>query len=245
MASGDRAEDEKVVHDAVLAPSGLRWLWAVAPLRLVVYYSGFLALLLVLRDVPWVKGALDHTRAFAPVADLGRLGSDGSTVSMTRMLQPDYLGVIAIVMVLAMLLAVPVAWVYGWTSPRSSYSKSLAKSLVAFPVAIGTVVYLVKGSLALAFGLAGIVAAVRFRNQLSETRDALFLFVSIGLGLAAGVQLLLLAFVTSAIFNAGMLYLWATDFGARAPQLQGVMLAERAAKRKGTKAKPKDKKASV
>jgi len=48
------------------------------------------------------------------------------------------------------------------------------------------VVLIVRDSVALAFSLAGIVAAVRFRNTLRDTKDAVYIFLAIAVGLAAG-----------------------------------------------------------
>ena len=86
------------------------------------------------------------------------------------------------------------------------------------------VVFLVKGSLALAFSLAGIVAAVRFRTSLSEPIDATFLFVAIGVGLAAGVQLLPVATVGSWCFVASVLAVWRSGLGIEPPALVGWQL---------------------
>ena len=59
----------------------------------------------------------------------------------------------------------------------------------------------VQSSLALAFSLAGIVAGVRFRSTLDDTRDAVYIFLAIGTASAAGAQALGIAFATSLIFN--------------------------------------------
>ena len=52
-----------------------------------------------------------------------------------------------------------------------------AHTLLVMPVAITLVVFLVKGSLALAFSLAGIVAAVSFQTTLNDTMDIAYLFM--------------------------------------------------------------------
>ena len=118
-------------------------------------------------------------------------------------------------------LTVPVAWVYRWTRNPAGYSASIANALLVLPLAITLVVFLVKGSLALAFSLAGIVAAVRFRTALSESEDAVYVFVVIGIGLAAGVQLANVAFIASVFFNASALLVWHLNFGARPAVLNG------------------------
>jgi hypothetical protein len=94
------------------------------------------------------------------------------------------------------------------------------------PIAITLVVFLVKGSLALAFSLAGIVAAVRFRTSLDEPMDAVYMFIVIGTGLAAGVQLLAVAAIASMMFNAVALMVWRTNFGSQPAVLNGWRLAE-------------------
>ena len=116
----------------------------------------------------------------------------------------------------ALLVTVPVVWVYRWTRPHRRYNQNFAHTLLVVPIAITLVVFLVKGSLALAFSLAGIVAAVRFRTSLEEPLDAVYLFLVIGTGLAAGVQLLFVALIASMLFNAVALAVWRLDVGGRA-----------------------------
>lgn len=107
----------------------------------------------------------------------------------------------------AILLVLPVAWVYMFTR-RLRYNPSLAQSIVLLPPVVAGVVILVKNSLALAFSLAGIVAAVRFRNTLKDPKDAVFIFLVLGIGLAAGVQALDVALIASFTFNLLVLVLW-------------------------------------
>ena len=92
-------------------------------------------------------------------------------------------------MIAAFALAVPVAWTYMWTRRMKGYRQSVVHSLILLPVVVAGVVVLVKSSIALAFSLAGIVAAVRFRNTLDDSKDAVFIFFATVLGLAAGVQI--------------------------------------------------------
>jgi hypothetical protein len=80
-------------------------------------------------------------------------------------------------------------------------------------LAVAGVVVIVRNSLALAFSLAGIVGAVRFRNSLPDTRDTLYIFVSIGVGLTAGVEALAAAFVLSLLFNYTVPAFHHADFG--------------------------------
>jgi hypothetical protein len=72
----------------------------------------------------------------------------------------------------------------------------------------------VQDSLALAFSLAGIVAAVRFRNNLKESGDAVYIFGSIGIGFATGIHALSVATALSVIFVVLELVLWKINLGA-------------------------------
>jgi hypothetical protein len=123
-------------------------------------------------------------------------------------------------MIGAVLLALPVAWVYTLTRKKRGYDQSVVQTLILLPALVAGVVVLVKYSLALAFSLAGIVAAVRFRNTLDDSKDAVYIFLATAIGLSAGVQLPMAA-VISLMFNIIMVGLWYTDFGKAGAALEG------------------------
>ncbi len=80
----------------------------------------------------------------------------------------------------------PVSWVYILTRQKKGFRQSVVQTLIILPIVVAGVVLLVKNSIALAFSLGGIVAAVSFRNTLRDTKDAVYIFLAIGVGLAAG-----------------------------------------------------------
>jgi hypothetical protein len=132
----------------------------------------------------------------------------------------------------AVLLALPVCWIYTLTRQVRGYQQSVVQTLMILPPLVAGVVVLVKYSVALAFGLAGIVAAVRFRNTLDDSKDAVYVFLATAIGLSAAVQLPVAA-VISVGFNLLILALWLTDFGkprafagARAEKLMEATRAE-------------------
>ena len=133
---------------------------------------------------------------------------------------------VALAMISAILLSLPVAWVYIVTRAKRGYQQSVVQSLILLPLVVAGVVLLVKHSLALAFSLAGIVAAVRFRNTLDDSKDAVYIFLATGIGLAAAVNVPIAA-VISAIFNSAILVLWYTDFGHTPPELEGRIAEQR------------------
>ena len=127
----------------------------------------------------------------------------------------------AVAMLEALALVCPAAWIYMRTKPKARYDASLVQTVIVLPVVIAGVVLIVRDSVPLAFSLAGIVAAVRFRNTLRDTKDAVYIFLAIAVGLAAGVQSFSVAFVVSLFFVLLALVLWRFDIGA-APALERV-----------------------
>src|SRR5688572_2146051 len=81
-------------------------------------------------------------------------------------------------MTVAALVALPVGWLYILTRQKKGFRQSLVQSMIILPMVVAGVVVLVKNSLALAFALAGIVAAVRFRNTLEDSKDAVYIFLA-------------------------------------------------------------------
>ena len=136
----------------------------------------------------------------------------------------------AIAMLSALALVCPAAWMYMRTKPSARYDSSLVQTVIVLPVVITGVVLIVRDSVALAFSLAGIVAAVRFRNTLRDTKDAVYIFLAIAVGIAAGVQSFSIAFVVSFVFVLLVLVLWRYDIGVApgAGRVRGRLVAETA-----------------
>lgn len=129
-----------------------------------------------------------------------------------RSLPPLVTGAAAVIG--AFLLALPVAFVYVRTRNSLRYDQSLVQTVIMLPVVITSILIVVQNSLALAFSLAGIVAAVRFRNNLKDSRDAVYIFAAVGVGFAAGVGQLAIATFLSLFFSLLELVLWKLDLTA-------------------------------
>jgi hypothetical protein len=117
---------------------------------------------------------------------------------------------IGLVLLGALVMVLPIAWVYTFVR-RLRYDRSLVHSLIMLPPVVAGTVMVVKNSLALAFSLAGIMAAVRFRTTVKDPKDAVHVFLVMAIGLAAGVQALDIALLLSATFAMVVLLLWKYD----------------------------------
>lgn len=114
----------------------------------------------------------------------------------------------------AVLVMLPISWVYFITTRNKKIDRSFAQTMIVLPVIVAGIATVVQNSLALAFSLAGIVAAVRFRFTLDEPAHALYVFVAIAVGLAAGISALGIAYVTAVAFVIVNLLLWRLEYGA-------------------------------
>jgi len=115
----------------------------------------------------------------------------------------------------AIIVSLPVSWVYMAVRGGEEYDQSLVNTIIVLPMIVTGIVIIVQNSLALAFSLAGIAGAVRFRNSLKSSGDALFILLAVGIGLAAGIGAIELAAVISIAFNYCFAALWITEYGER------------------------------
>ena len=115
----------------------------------------------------------------------------------------------------ALVTVLPISWVYMGIRTGEEYDQSLISTIMILPLVVTGIVIIVQNSLALAFALAGIAGAVRFKNSLKSSGDALFILIAVGTGLAAGIGAVELALVMSVGFNYAFLLLWATEYGER------------------------------
>jgi hypothetical protein len=111
------------------------------------------------------------------------------------------------------LLMIPIAWSYMATKQDVGYNSNFARALIVLPICATTTVLLIQDSLALAFGLAALVAAVRFRVALDEAIDGIYIFAAICVGLAAGIGYLGIAAGMTVFFCFTNVLLWQFDFG--------------------------------
>ena len=111
------------------------------------------------------------------------------------------------------LVMLPITWTYIATRREIGYRKNFVRALIVLPICAATIVLLIQNNLALAFGLAAMVAAVRFRVTLEEAIDGIYIFSSICVGLAAGIGFLGIAVVMAVFFCYSNAVLWHLEFG--------------------------------
>ena len=123
---------------------------------------------------------------------------------------------LAVALVSALLCSLPVSWVYMGIRNDEEYDQSLINTIIVLPMVVTGIVIIVQNSLALAFSLAGIAGAVRFRNSLKSSGDALFILLAVATGLSAGIGAVELAGLLTVAFTYTFMILWMSEYGERA-----------------------------
>ncbi len=114
---------------------------------------------------------------------------------------------------LSLVFTLPLAWVYTLTKDDESFDPSLVQTLVVLSMTVTGVMIVVGTELARAFSLAGVVAAVRFRNTLDDPKDTVYVFIAIAIGMANGARAYPIAVWISIVMTATMYVLWKHRFG--------------------------------
>lgn len=144
-------------------------------------------------------------------------GAEITTTRVTSAPTPGQVGLLAlflgISLMLTMAIMLPITWTYQAAQNESGYRKTFVRALIVLPVCATTIVLLIQDSLALAFGLAALVAAVRFRVNLAEPIDGIYIFAAICVGLAAGIGYLGIATIMAIFFCFANALLWRYDYG--------------------------------
>ena len=189
--------------------------------RLVAYYAVlFLAIFLIDRFIPNAdrlligKGLVEATAT----PESGTILQDGlsapaSEVTLGTTSLPGLIGTTSLILLGTLLLMLPVTWVYMSARNIPGHSQAVVQTLMILPLVVAGIVLIVRDSLALAFSLAGVVAAVRFRTNLKDSRDVVYVFLAIAVGFAAGVQTLAVGAVLTIVFNFLLMFTWRYDYG--------------------------------
>ena len=88
---------------------------------------------------------------------------------------------------------------YYITHRGTIYSKKFNASLVVLTVLTGTVMTVIGNNIALSLGMVGALSIVRFRTAIKDSRDTVYIFWTIIVGICCGVGDYMVALIGSAI----------------------------------------------
>lgn len=123
---------------------------------------------------------------------------------------------------IALICSIIIAAVYRVTYKGPSYSTQFVNSLILLSLITAVVIMVIGNNLATAFGLVGAMSIIRFRTAVRDVQDIVFIFFSLGIGLAAGVGLGSLAIIATLFISVVVFVVIATDINA--PKKRDYML---------------------
>ena len=120
---------------------------------------------------------------------------------------------------LTLALSIAVCYVYRLTHPGRTYSRDFVHTLMGCAVIMTLLMGIVAFNIALSIGMFGAVSVVRFRNAVQESRDMVFIFLSIAIGLAAATEQFTIAIVGTLIAcGVFLLFHWMLGRRKQTPQ---------------------------
>lgn len=102
------------------------------------------------------------------------------------LLSSEVLVSFAISMAIAIMLGLGIALIYRYTHRGMNYESSFLSTLVLLAPIVTLIMFFIQGDLVLSLGLVGSLSIIRFRTPIKDTRDMVFLFLSIAIGLGCG-----------------------------------------------------------
>jgi len=122
-------------------------------------------------------------------------------------------GSLVISLLLSFGLSLILAKLYTKTHQGYSYSKSFVHTIVFVAITIDLIMIIIGSNIARAFALVGAMSIVRFRNPIKDSRDLIFVFMSMAVGMATGTQFFAFAIFFTAFASVVMLSFKYFNFG--------------------------------
>ncbi len=118
-----------------------------------------------------------------------------------------------IALVASALLNLVVAKIYTVTHGGYSYSKSFVQTIVVVGITVTLIMVIIGSDIARAFALVGAMSIVRFRTPVKDSRDLVFVFAAIAIGMACGTQFHVFALIFTVLLAAVLLGFYYSNFG--------------------------------
>jgi uncharacterized membrane protein YhiD involved in acid resistance len=118
-------------------------------------------------------------------------------------------------LLLSFVLSFALAAVYQRTFNGFSYSRTFVQSMILGSLVTCMLIMAVGDSLSRGLGIMGTLTIIRFRTLIRDPRDAMFLFVCLGSGIACGAGMLTVALGGTIVFIGVVLFLYVAPFATR------------------------------
>lgn len=123
---------------------------------------------------------------------------------------------------LAFMLSSIIGIVYQKTFSGSSYSRNYVQAIILISIIAAVIIQAIGDSLARGLGIMAAMAIIRFRTNLKDPRDLLFLFASLAAGISCGAYAFTIAVVGTLGFSIAAIILYYSPLGPQ-QEFNGVL----------------------
>lgn len=116
-------------------------------------------------------------------------------------------------LLLAFVLSTIIALTYKFTFVGDRFPNGFFQAMVLSSMVSAMVIMAVGNNLAAGFGIIGAIAIIRFRTNISEPRNVIFIFAALSVGVATGVYGYAIALAGTLIFSTVAVLLYFSPFG--------------------------------
>lgn len=118
-------------------------------------------------------------------------------------------------LVLSFVLSASLAWIYRATYQGLSFQRGFVQTLALGGPVAAIAMLAIGDDIARGLGLVGALTLIRFRSTLKDTRDLVFAFGSLAVGVACGVTSFGVAVLGALVISGAALLIYWTGFGSR------------------------------
>ena len=119
-------------------------------------------------------------------------------------------------MLLAIVIALVISQIYKHTHRGMNFELSFMATLVLLAPIVAVVMLFIRGDLVLSLGLIGSLSIIRFRTPIKDTRDMVFLFWTIAVGLGCGTFNWAVVIISTIVISLIMIILYVIKYGRSA-----------------------------
>jgi hypothetical protein len=114
---------------------------------------------------------------------------------------------------IAVIMSLVISQIYKYTHRGMNYELSFMITLVILAPIVSIVMLFIRGDLVLSLGLIGSLSIIRFRTPIKDTRDMVFLFWVIAVGLGCGTYNWVVVIIATLFISIVMILLYFAKYG--------------------------------
>lgn len=118
-------------------------------------------------------------------------------------------------LLLALVLSTTIAFTYKFTRHDIEYSRGFFQAMVLSALVTSMIMMAVGSNIAVGFGIIGAVAIIRFRTNIQNPRNVIFIFAALSVGIASGVYGYAVAMAGTLIFCLTAILLYFSPAGGK------------------------------